>query len=472
MKNLVILISMLLIPFLGYSQEQFFKVKVRPWAKGKSDLPWKEFDTRTLAQLKGFSVVRNFKTNEYGSDTKAPRYKSTGFFRAERINNRWWMIDPDGYRNLQQGITALRQGTSERNKSALAEKYGTGEKWIAETATWLHSIGFFASGAWSDDETIASHNANRKNILTRSIMLNLMSGYGKERGGTYQLPGNTGYPNQCIFVFDEGFKAYCEKVCQKLAQNKSDKNIVGYFSDNELPFGLKNLEGYLSLQNPNDPGRLFAEEWMKNQGLTLQQITDSDRANFAGIVAEHYYKTVSEAIKKYDSNHLYLGSRLHGSPKSIRQIVEAAGRHCDIVSINYYGDWTPNAEKMKNWGVWAGKPFIITEFYTKGMDSGLGNTTGAGFAVETQQDRGYAYQNFVIGLIESANCVGWHWFRYQDNDPQAKGADPSNLDSNKGIVDNNYNPYMPLVKAMRELNINAYRLADWFDKSVNQTRVK
>ena len=106
------------------------------------------------------------------------------------------------------------------------------------------------------------------------------------------------------------------------------------------------------------------------------------------------------------------------------------------------------------------------------MDSGLGNTTGAGFAVETQQDRGYAYQNFVIGLIESANCVGWHWFRYQDNDPQAKGADPSNLDSNKGIVDNNYNPYMPLVKAMRELNINAYRLADWFDKSVNQTRVK
>ena len=70
----------------------------------------------------------------------------------------------------------------------------------------------------------------------------------------------------------------------------------------------------------------------------------------------------------------------------------------------------------------------------------------------------------VLGLLESGNCVGWHWFRYQDNDPTAKGADPSNLDSNKGLVDNEYNLYKPLADAMKELNINAYRLADWFDQ--------
>ena len=73
-------------------------------------------------------------------------------------------------------------------------------------------------------------------------------------------------------------------------------------------------------------------------------------------------------------------------------------------------------------------------------------------------------QHFVLGLLESGNCVGWHWFRYQDNDPTAKGVDPSNLDSNKGLVDNEYNLYKPLADAMKELNINAYRLADWFDQ--------
>ena len=52
----------------------------------------------------------------------------------------------------------------------------------------------------------------------------------------------------------------------------------------------------------------------------------------------------------------------------------------------------------------------------------------------------------------------------EDNDPTAKGADPSNLDSNKGLVDNEYNLYKPLADAMKELNINAYRLADWFDQ--------
>ncbi len=46
-----------------------------------------------------------------------------------------------------------------------------------------------------------------------------------------------------------------------------DKNIIGYFSDNELPFGPKNLEGYLTLQNPGDPGRVYAESWLKKQEL-------------------------------------------------------------------------------------------------------------------------------------------------------------------------------------------------------------
>ena len=31
-----------------------------------------------------------------------------------------------------------------------------------------------------------------------------MSSYGKKRGGTFQKPGHTGYPNDCIFVFDPG----------------------------------------------------------------------------------------------------------------------------------------------------------------------------------------------------------------------------------------------------------------------------
>ena len=52
-----------------------------------------------------------------------------------------------------------------------------------------------------------------------------------------------------------------------------------------------------------------------------------------------------------------------------------------------------------------------------------------------------------------------HGILYERN-----GFRASNLDSNKGLVDNEYNLYKPLADAMKELNINAYRLADWFDQ--------
>ena len=43
-------------------------------------------------------------------------------------------------------------------------------------------------------------------------------------------------------------------------------------------------------------------------------------------------------------------------------------------------------------------------------------------------------------------------------------TDPSNRDSNKGIVTVAYEPYTPLLDAMRALNAEAYRLTAYFDR--------
>jgi hypothetical protein len=42
--------------------------------------------------------------------------------------------------------------------------------------------------------------------------------------------------------------------------------------------------------------------------------------------------------------------------------------------------------------------------------------------------------DFTLGLFEFGGCVGWQRFEYRNNGPNAKDADPSNLDSSKGIV--------------------------------------
>ena len=93
----------------------------------------------------------------------------------------------------------------------------------------------------------------------------------------------------------------------------------------------------------------------------------------------------------------------------------------------------------------------------------MANTGGAGWLVKTQRERGLFYQNFALGLLESKVCVGWHWFRYSDNDLEEKATDPSNRDSNKGIVNNRYEPYAPLLAQMKSLNEHVYALADFFD---------
>jgi hypothetical protein len=118
------------------------------------------------------------------------------------------------------------------------------------------------------------------------------------------------------------------------------------------------------------------------------------------------------------------------------------------------------------WERESGRPFMITEWYAKGMDvPGLANVSGAGWVVKTQADRGRFYENFTLSLLESRACVGWHWFKYMDNDPEDTKADPSNRDSNKGIVSNRFEPYGPLLDAMKRLNERTFRLIEHFDRA-------
>ncbi len=158
---------------------------------------------------------------------------------------------------------------------------------------------------------------------------------------------------------------------------------------------------------------------------------------------------------------MVFGSRFHGSVLRSAGVFRGCGPHVDVVSCNYYGSWTPDPERLANWVEWSGRPFIATEWYAKGMDSGMANITGAGWTVKTQKDRGRFYQNYTLGLLKEPGCVGWHWFKYIDNDPTNTKADPSNLDSNKGIVSSLYEPYTDLLEMMRDLNCNVYALRDF-----------
>jgi len=421
-------------------------------AKTKPSSTWQDYPTRLVASLPDYKPTTDATLSTYGG-IKSNKQKATGFFHAVKAGRRWWLVDPEGWPFLHVGVAAV---ASPGGKSAPKET------WATTTTDLLHVNGFNGTGAWSDTDSL---RASKQPVVYTKIW-NFMSAYGSKRGGMYQKAGHMGYPKDCIFVFDPQFVTFCDEYAKRLASTKDDPWLLGHFSDNELPFYNKTLDNFLTLPK-DDPGRKAVDQWLTERRVKHpddKTLTDEKRQEFLGFVADRYLQITSAAIRKYDPNHLCLGPRFDFQALKSKSLFEAAGRHLDVIAVNYYHAWSPDPQQTKNWVEWSGKPFIVTEWYAKGMDSGFKNTTGAGFVVKTQADRGRFYQNFTLGLLETRGCVGWHWFKYRDNDPNAKGADPSNIDSNKGIVNLGLEPYKPLMQAMSEVNHQVYSLADYFDR--------
>jgi len=426
------------------------------------------FKTRTLAHLPGFAPAAAPEMSKYGG-LAGSQEGATGFFHVKQIDGRWWGVDPLGHRYVNIALNSLNAKGSAGTKQALIDKYGDKTTWMSETLDLLQETGFNCAGSWSDTEAIVAANRTREKPMAYCINWSFMSKYGKKRGGTYMQAGHVGYPQNAIFAFDPDFETFCDERAKGLLAYKDDPNLFGHFSDNEMPINITAIDDYLSLPE-GDHGRMAADAWLQEKGLTQAQLTNAHREEFMALVGEKYFSVVAAAIKKYDPNHMYIGARFYADEKHHEQFMRVVGKYVDIVSNNYYNHWTPDPKHLTEWTEWTGRPFIVTEYYTKGEDSGMGNTSGAGWIVRTQEDRGLFYQNYNLGLLASDNCVGWHYFKYQDNDPTAKGVDPSNVDSNKGIVSNRYVPWKPLLDKMKELNTQVYGVIDYFEKEKGALR--
>jgi hypothetical protein len=420
---------------------------------------WQSFGCITVDSLRHFNPNTSTPFDAYGGDA-SEQFIAKNFFYTVQKNKRWWIVDPAGNAYLNIAVNGVRLGKSPNNEQAFATKFKTNNSWIQATQNIMLNAGFNGTGSWSDIETIKAYNVNNPKPIVYSTQLSLLGTFAQKEK---KASGSKEYP-VLAYIFNPNFKNFCFEKAKELAKDKDDANLFGHFSDNELPFQENILKLFIDINNPADSAYLLAAKWAKDMAINIDNITKEQKEKFSGFVAERYYQTMAEAIKQSDPNHLYLGSRLHASAKNNPYILAAAEKYVDIISINYYGNWAVTEAHRQQW-LQLKRPFIITEFYTKGEDSKMGNMTGAGWLVKTQEDRGIHYQNFCINLLQMSNCVGWHWFRYQDNDPNDASADPSNNDANKGIVNVYYEVYNSLIKRMQQLNINAYQLIKYFNQN-------
>ncbi|MFC2116786.1 T9SS type A sorting domain-containing protein [Bacteroidota bacterium] len=339
----------------------------------------------------------------------------TGFFHVKEVNGAWYLIDPLGNLFISIGVTSVEKGGG------------------IDLPGDLETFYFNNLGMWSD---VSIEN------IPISPRFNFLQGFKNTTTARKDL-----FNRNILPVFDSEFKSYCDtKAATFVAPYKTNPWVLGYYSDNELVFHKLRLEDYLGLP-ATDSNFATVHRWMINRKGEGYSVSEADRMEFKGFVASTYASAVKLGLKKHDPNHLYIGCRLHAAAKYDKYILRGIGEHVDVNSINFYARWEPSDSDMDLWLSEAGKPFLITEFYTKARDTGLPNASGAGWEVYTQQDRADFYENFTMRLLSHPGSVGWTWFRYIDKD-----------EVNKGVISIDYQWYTTLLESMVNIGKDVYNL--------------
>lgn len=385
---------------------------------------WKNYEVKTVRAARSSDQL-----SQYGGFAKS-RVSGSGFFQVTKQSGKWWLVDPDGHLFYSLGVNSVRSKRVGREDDA---------SWVKETYELLTESGFNTLGRWSDQDDFETAGTP----LPWCNTLSFMKDYVRQKDG-----GKINVDSRTMPVFDAEWPKFCEEYAMRHAAPLSeDRWLLGHFSDNELPFRPDALNHYLALP-ATDAGHLAAVKWMKDNRVRQGKVNDPKvQAKFLEVVAKLYFETVANALKKADPNHLYIGSRLHG--RCISEPVLKASNACDVVTINYYHAWVPDKTKTSNWAKWSDKPFIVSEFYAMKVASKQVEPEGVGFRVMNHKDAAAFYHTFSAATLRSIpNCVGWHWFKYADD----------NGSWQKGIVSDKGEVHQTLVDAMKILNEQAYSL--------------
>ncbi len=441
----------------------------------------------------------------YGGWEAGPQLEATGWFRVAKHAGKWWLVDPEGRLFWSHGVDCVRTGNatpiSDREHyfkslpgkgDPLAQFYGRGswaphgyykdhspyrtydfsqanflrkygEDWKQRFADVTHrrlkSWGLNTIANWSSHEIYRMRHTPY--VATLSI-------------GAPTIEGSEGYWGKFYDVFDPQFTKTLAKRLGWKKTEAGDPWCIGFFVDNELSWGKDDSLALGALKSPADQpakqafvadlkrkyveiGKLNAAWGTAHKSwdalLDCRDAPDAKKARadltaFYTRIAETYFATVKEEVKKVAPNHLYLGCRF-AWVNDLAAI--AATKYCDVVSYNRYRYSV--ADHLLPAGI--DMPTIVGEFHFGALDRGMFHT-GLKKARD-QEHRAELYEEYVRGALKNPQIVGTHWFQYKDQATTGRG-DGENYQI--GFIDICDRPNPEIVSAARRVgkDMYAYRL--------------
>lgn len=424
-----------------------------------------EITTKSVSE-----VLYNY--SKYGGYLQA-KGKATGFFHTEKIDGKWWFVDPEGYLFLSHGVDCVSPGGGgnvrdldkrngmykelpPQNLNANAQRRGVafgtwnlfrryGENYPEKSREMIvkrmDKWGLNTIANWSSAEVM---NMNKKAFMFQ------LRDVGIE-GGLMGLPDV--YATDFASKVDAGCKASVESY-------KNNPWLIGYFTGNE-PSWLEQEERLCSmiLEGPEKPIKTELKSWLA-KGDTPER-----RKQFIFKTFRIFLETVDNSIKKYDPNHLNLGIRFGNVMGIDREILEICKDVFDVFSFNCY-DLYPKKEMMDRATEITGLPMIIGEYHFGTIDRGMAQSL---WQVNSQQERGVAYQYYTERAYAHSGLIGSAYFQWCDQDLTGR-RDGENY--NCGMVDVTDRPYKYQVEAVMETSKRLFDIHTGKLSPVEQAPVK
>ncbi len=438
----------------------------------------------------------------------------TGFFATAVTDDRVWLVDPDGHAFHSMGIQAVSTGSLPAPALGYAPgKLAQWAKWMEEFGGWgaissarlaehlaaMLTHGFNTVGGWS---------GGYGHLSGHSIAYSVSLGFA---GGAQTVIADKPVPavssGSFPDVFHPDFPAACLAYAQKSISSAqaADPWNLGYYSDNELRWwgkdyfiisgtwtladdyideaaGTPGKEAFVALMDERYDGDIAAFNAIYGTELAefaeLSEVTSldydngnseqvADRDSFVEAVADRYFESVHTALVTVAPDHLYLCARF--ASIAPEPVIRMAAKYCDVVTFNDYYILPDPISEMALGGTpeerWANygaivtesdppRPIIVTEWGIRADDSGLPNTFGAGFVVDTQFERADFYRFSADWFLDhKANglgfVAGWHWFMYIDEPPTGRF---DGEDCNYGVITLRDEKYRFVWEAMAAVN--------------------
>jgi len=344
-----------------------------------------------------------------------------GYFRVGKSKNRWFFITPDNKPFFSIGLNHIDWNVlkSPDNIHIWKEKYdGDPIKWITESVVpYLKKWGFNTIG-WVQEVVVIKHGMHRHSNSWNAPQYkaaNMPYCHMVPVADVHQWDVETLRPD----VFSSGFEDWCDFVArQDCVDLADDPNLIGYFFT-DCPNWV-----HPSLDN-GAIGPWFDPDMLSNE---------KGQQEFASAVNK-YYKTVTDAIKRYDKNHLILGDRLEGNRPLPEIIITTAANYVDVLSFQMFGKAQLSSAFFTKVNQLTGLPVLQA-------DSSAYGRKHASVDNISPKLEGEQYQKMMDIFFNNPSCIGWHYC----------GAYIRNEARKNGLKDRFDNEKEDLVIRMKEKN--------------------